>query len=68
MDEESGEDTAKARLESKNLDAVCLNYVNDNVFGSDENEITLFTKTETIKFERASKFDISMELLSELGK
>ena len=68
MDEKNGEEHAKAMLESKNLDAVCLNYVNDNIFGSDENEITLFTKTEIIKFERASKFDISMELLSELGK
>ncbi len=68
MDEKIGEKSAKSMLENKHLDAVCLNYVSDNVFGSDENEITLFTKTETIKFEKASKFDISMELLSELGK
>jgi phosphopantothenoylcysteine decarboxylase/phosphopantothenate--cysteine ligase len=68
MDEKNGEQNAKVMLENKQLDAVCLNYVSDNAFGSDENEITLFTKTETVKFEKASKFDISMELLSELGK
>ena len=68
MDKESGEESAKSMLKNKNLDAVCLNYVSDNAFGSDENEITLFTKNTEVTFQKASKFDISMKLLSELGK
>ncbi len=68
MDKKNGENCTRKMLEDKNLDAVCLNYVSDNAFGSDKNEITLFTKDDKTKLSLASKFDISIELLDKLSK
>ena len=54
-------------LENKNLDAVCLNVLNDrNNFGSTMNEIELFTKTSSTLLEMGDKLDISFELLELL--
>lgn len=68
MDKNSGTKSAQAMLNAKNLDAVCLNYVSDHAFGSDNNAITLFTKAETFELGVASKLDISLALLDHLSK
>lgn len=57
---------AKAMLEAKGLDAVCLNNISDNPFGSDENEITLITHKETTTLPKADKLTLSLALLEKL--
>ncbi len=55
-------------LEIKNLDAVCLNIIDEtNTFGSDSNVINLLTKNSTFK-TKGKKIDISFELLDNLKK
>ena len=45
MDETTAQDNAISMLEKKNLDAVCLNILNENNnFGSDTNNIELILK------------------------
>lgn len=67
---ETNEDTALENalkmLEKKNLDAVCLNIINeDNPFGSDTNKINLLSKNSTYKCEGA-KIDVSFDILDNL--
>jgi phosphopantothenoylcysteine decarboxylase/phosphopantothenate--cysteine ligase len=61
-------ENAKKMLVEKELDAVCLNNISENPFGSDENEITLITKSQEIVFPKADKLTISLELLDTLAK
>ncbi len=67
---ESGEkealENAKKMLEKKSLDAVCLNDINKNPFGSDKNEITLLTSKREIKLPKADKLSVSLQLLENL--
>ena len=67
MDKESGKENAKNMLVKKNLDAVCFNDVGDNAFGSDENAITLFTKTQVKVLQKSDKFSLSLSLLDALS-
>jgi len=67
MDKESGKENAKNMLVKKNLDAVCFNDVGDNAFGSDENAITLFTKTQVKVLPKSDKFSLSLSLLDALS-
>ena len=67
MDKESGKESARDMLKSKNLDAVCFNDVSKNSFGSDENEITLITKDGEVNLKKADKLTISLEILNELS-
>ena len=67
MDKESGKENAKNMLVKKNLDAVCFNDVGDNAFGSDENAITLFTKTQVKVLQKSDKFSLSLSLLNALS-
>jgi len=67
MDRETALQNAREMLINKNLDAVCLNIIdNKNNFGSDKNEITLITKNTDILLELNSKLNISFQLLKEL--
>ena len=59
--------SAKKMLTEKALDAVCLNNISDNPFGSDENEITLITSSEEIVLPKADKLTLSLELLDRLS-
>ncbi len=59
---------ATAMLQKKELDAVCLNNVSDNPFGSDENEITLITKSEQFSLPKANKLALSLSLLEKLSQ
>ena len=67
MDQESGKENAKSMLVKKNLDAVCFNDVGENSFGSNENAITLFTKTQVKVLPQSDKFTLSLALLDALS-
>ncbi len=67
MDKKTALQNAREMLINKNLDAVCLNIIdNKNNFGSDKNEITLITKNGDIFLELNSKLNVSFQLLKEL--
>jgi phosphopantothenoylcysteine decarboxylase/phosphopantothenate--cysteine ligase len=60
---------ARRKLESKNCDMVVANLVggSDSGFESDENEVTLLTRTgETIPMARASKREIADRIFDQL--
>ena len=57
----------KNMLKNKNIDAVCLNIINqDNPFGSDTNTIDLITKDNNTQTISGDKLDISLELINTL--
>ena len=66
-DPETALASAKKMLVEKELDAVCLNNVSDNPFGSDENQITLITSSKEIPLPKADKLTLSLELLDTLA-
>jgi len=63
MDEVNGKLSAKNMLESKKLDGVCLNYVSQNEFGSDDNEIIFITKDSEVVLEKSDKLSLSFDIL-----
>ena len=66
MDESIASSNASSMLAKKNLDAVCLNIINEeNNFGSDNNSIELIFKDNSYEF-KGSKLDISLEILEKL--
>ena len=66
MDEITALNSASSMLQNKNLDAVCLNILNDeNSFGSNTNEIELILKNNSFSF-KGEKLDISMGILNRL--
>lgn len=68
LDEVTALNSASAMLESKNLDAVCLNIINDkNEFGSNKNEIELLFKDNSYLF-KGEKLEISKEILNKIKK
>jgi phosphopantothenoylcysteine decarboxylase/phosphopantothenate--cysteine ligase len=64
-DPETALTNAKRMLTQKELDAVCLNNVSENPFGSDENQITLITRDREIELKKADKLTLSLELLEK---
>jgi phosphopantothenoylcysteine decarboxylase / phosphopantothenate---cysteine ligase len=66
MDEKVASSNASTMLEKKNLDAVCLNIINEeNNFGSDNNSIELILKNNSYEF-KGSKLDISLDILEKM--
>ena len=66
MDENVASSNASSMLEKKNLDAVCLNIINEeNNFGSENNSIELILKDSSYEF-KGSKLDISLDILEKL--
>jgi len=66
MDETAAQDNAISMLEKKNLDAVCLNILNENNnFGSDTNNIELILKDNSFAFN-GDKLDVSLNILAKL--
>jgi len=64
----TAKNNALSMLENKNLDAVCLNIINENnPFGGNNNEIELLLKNDAYSF-KGSKLDISFDLLQILKK
>lgn len=66
MDETTAQDNAISMLKKKNLDAVCLNILNENNnFGSDTNNIELILKDNSFAFN-GDKLDVSLNILAKL--
>ena len=56
MDPQNALNNAKNMLIDKNLDAVCLNILDDKIkFGSDQTQISFITKDSTTQTDFASK-------------
>ncbi len=67
-DSEKGLDNATNMLAKKDLDGVCYNNISKNPFGSDENEITLITKSGQYPLAKADKLHVSLNLLDKLAQ
>jgi phosphopantothenoylcysteine decarboxylase/phosphopantothenate--cysteine ligase len=66
MDSEHGLANAQALLETKRVDAVCYNLLNNSEsFGTSDNEITFITKEKQIPLSRADKLTLSDKILTE---
>ena len=64
MDREKAEENATKMLKNKNLDAVCLNLLNDSKsFGTDTNEIEFITPTGSVLIPSAQKLFIAFEII-----
>jgi len=69
MDSQKGLEHAIALLESKGVDAVCYNLLDDaKSFGGKENEITFITKNTQVPLGRADKLTLSGKILEEAKK
>ena len=68
MDKFSANKSAQNMVKAKNLDAVCLNIIDENnPFGSNSNIIELIiNNVQEIKELKGDKFDISLKLLDKL--
>jgi len=62
-DEKNALKYAKNTLIKKNLDAVCLNLLTKNDFGSSENEIIFITKDKKIIFQQDTKEHIAFRIV-----
>ena len=68
MDKKEAKSNAQNMLKNKNLDAVCLNILDEsNSFGSDTNKIELILKDKSFDFY-GNKLDISLEILNRFEK
>ena len=71
MDKSKAKENAQNMLVSKNIDAVCLNILDDkNNFGSDKNSIELFTQnsTKTNSWNNLDKLTLSLNILNQLAQ
>ena len=62
-DEKNGLNSAKKALISKNCNAISLNLLTKNNFGSDENEIIFITKNGEQIFKQNSKLNIAKQIV-----
>mgnify|MGYP002661176142 FL=1 len=68
MDKKEAKTNAQNMLKNKNLDAVCLNILDENnSFGSQNNNIELILKDRSFDFS-GDKLDISLEILNRVEK
>jgi len=65
-DEKNAITYAKQTLIKKNLDAICLNLLTKNDFGSDENEIIFITKEKELIFAQDSKENIAFKVIDAI--
>ena len=65
-DEKNALNYAQKTLIDKNLDAICLNLLTKNDFGSDENEIIFITKDKKRVFPQQKKEEIAFKVVDEL--
>lgn len=64
MDAQNAHSSAKAMLEAKNLDAVCLNVLSGSAsFGADTNQIDFITANQSIVIPKGSKFAVALAIL-----
>ena len=57
--------SAKTALIEKNCDAICLNLLTKNNFGSNENEVIFITKTKQKTFTQNTKTNIAKQIIKE---
>jgi phosphopantothenoylcysteine decarboxylase/phosphopantothenate--cysteine ligase len=62
-DEKNALNSAKKALISKNANAICLNLLTKNNFGSDENEVIFITKDSETKIPQANKREIAKKII-----
>jgi len=67
-DEKNAFKYAKNTLKKKNLDAICLNLLTKNDFGSDENEIVFITENDSTLFTQDSKENIALKLVDAVKR
>ena len=65
-DEKNGLNSAKKALISKNCDAICLNLLTKNSFGSDENEVVFIAKDKEVLLTQDSKLNIAKKIIKEV--
>ena len=66
MDSENGLANAQALLETKQVDAVCYNLLNNSEsFGTSDNEITFITKENQTLLGKADKLTLSDKILTQ---
>lgn len=66
MDSKNGFNNAKKSIESKNIDAVCYNLLEDSSsFGTEDNKIIFITKENSIDLGKDSKLNLSFKILDE---
>jgi len=66
MDSENGLANAQALLETKQVDAVCYNLLNNSEsFGTSDNEITFITKESQTPLGKADKLTLSNKVLPQ---
>jgi len=64
MDEENAVNNASKMLDSKNIDAVCLNILKDSSsFGTDDNTIDFIVANKIEKIDNADKISVAFEVL-----
>jgi phosphopantothenoylcysteine decarboxylase/phosphopantothenate--cysteine ligase len=69
MDAEKGFGNAKHSLDSKDIDAVCYNLLQDShSFGTETNAITFITNSDAVDLGNASKLELSFKILDESKK
>ncbi|MGB3751398.1 MAG: bifunctional phosphopantothenoylcysteine decarboxylase/phosphopantothenate--cysteine ligase CoaBC [Arcobacteraceae bacterium] len=67
MDKITASQNATNMLTNKNIDAVCLNIIdNENNFGSNTNEINLITKNTNTLLKKDTKLIVSFHILDNL--
>lgn len=67
MDKTTASKNATNMLINKNIDAVCLNIIdNENSFGSNTNEINLITKNTNTLLKKDTKLIVSFHILDNL--
>lgn len=64
-DSEMALQNAEKMLREKELDGVCLNIIDEaHPFGGENNQITLLTKHQQIRFDPSSKFEQALKILT----
>lgn len=68
LETNNGESNAQAKLESKNLDFIVLNKLNQShtPFGTDSNQITIIESNKSTSFELKSKEEVAKDILDYL--
>ncbi len=65
LEEKNALENAKKALYAKKLDAICLNTLQSNPLGTDENEICFITTKDIYTFTKSSKFTQSMQIIQQ---
>lgn len=66
LETENAKAHAQAKLNKKNLDAIVLNQLDasNQVFGSDQNKVSIFTKNEQLDFEAKPKNEVAQDIFT----